>query len=103
MKTVIITKDNFEEEVINSSKPVLLDFWAQWCIPCLMISPIIEEIAGETEAVKVGKINVDEEPELVEAFNIMAMPTFIVLKYGEVVSAVSGIKPKSYILNMLNS
>jgi thioredoxin 1 len=103
MKALNITKHNFEDEVMNSSKPVLLDFWAKWCLPCLMASPIIEEIAGEEEGVKVGKVNVDEEPELVEAFNIMAMPTFIVLKDGEVISTVTGIKPKAVLLNMLEA
>ncbi len=101
MDTVVITKENFADEVLNTTKPVLLDFWASWCLPCRIAAPIVEEIAAENPGAKVGKINVDEERELVEAFNIMSMPTFVVLKGGEVVSAFSGVKSKAYILGML--
>ncbi len=101
MDTVTITKDNFIDEVLNSPKPVLLDFWASWCLPCRIAASIVEEIAAENPEAKVGKVNVDEERELVEAFNIMAMPTFVVLKDGKVVSAFSGVKPKAYMLDML--
>lgn len=103
MKAVQITKSNFEDEVLNFENPVLLDFWADWCMPCRMVSPIVEEIAEETDGAKVGKINVDEEPELVAAFGIMAMPTLIVLKNGEVVSAATGVRPKEVILKMLEA
>ena len=103
MSAVTITKENFKDEVMNSSLPVLLDFWADWCVPCRIASPIVEEIADETASVKVGKVNVDEQPELVEIFNIMAMPTFIVLKDGSVTSIVSGVRPKDTLLDLINA
>ena len=103
MSAVTITKENFKDEVMNSSLPVLLDFWADWCVPCRIASPIVEEIADETASVKVGKVNVDEQPELVEIFNIMAMPTVIVLKDGSVTSIVSGVRPKDTLLDLINA
>lgn len=102
MSVFEITKNNFEQEVINSDKPVLLDFWASWCGPCRMVSPIVEQVAEETiNTAKVGKINVDEEPELAQAFNIMSIPTLIVMKHGKVVQSAVGVKPKQAILSML--
>lgn len=101
MNTIKITSDNFEQEVINSNKPVLLDFWASWCGPCRMISPIVDEIAGEITDAKVGKINIDEQPELASAFGIMSIPTLAVIKNGKVVNKMVGVKPKASILKML--
>ncbi len=101
MASVKITKHNFEEEVLNSKEPVLLDFWATWCGPCRMVSPTIEEIAKETEGVKVGKINVDEENELAAKYSIMSIPTIMVLKDGKVSATAVGVRPKNDYLKML--
>ncbi len=101
MSALTITQDNFDSEVIQSTKPVLLDFWASWCGPCRMVSPIVDEIAGETVNAKVGKINVDDQPELASAFNVMSIPTLAVIKDGKVVSISVGVKPKADILRML--
>lgn len=101
MSTLNITKENFEKEVLNSDKPVLLDFWAAWCTPCKMVSPIVEEIAGEITHAKVGKVNIDEQPELAAAFNVMSIPTLAVMKNGKVVNSIVGARPKSTILKML--
>ncbi|TAH65193.1 MAG: thioredoxin [Anaerolineaceae bacterium] len=101
MASVKITKHNFEEEVLNSKEPVLLDFWAAWCGPCRMVSPTIEEIAKETEGVKVGKINVDEESELAAKYSIMSIPTIMVLKEGKVSATAVGVRPKNDYLKML--
>lgn len=103
MSTVKITKENFKKEVINSDKPVLLDFWAAWCTPCKMVSPIIEEIAGEVTHAKVGKINIDEEPELAAAFNVMSIPTLAVVKDGKVINSIVGARPKSAIMQLIAS
>ena len=96
-----INKNNFQNEVMNSDKTVLLDFWAPWCAPCRMVVPIIEEIAGERPDIKVGKINVDEQPELASEFSIMSIPTLVVMKNGKIVQQVSGARPKNAILEML--
>jgi thioredoxin 1 len=101
MASVKITKQNFEDEVLNSKEPVLLDFWASWCGPCRMVSPTIEEIAKETEGVKVGKINVDEESELAAKYSIMSIPTIMVLKDGKVSATAVGVRPKKDYLKML--
>ena len=101
MKEIKITKENFENEVIKSEKPVLLDFFANWCGPCKMIAPYIEEIANERDDIKVVKINVDEEQELAAQFKIMTIPTLMVMKNGEVVNRAAGARPKSQILEML--
>ena len=101
MTAININKNNFQNEVVNSDKPVLLDFWAPWCAPCRMVVPIIEEIAGERPDIKVGKINVDEQPELASKFGIMSIPTLVVMKNGKIVQQVSGARPKNAILEML--
>ena len=101
MSVITITNDNFEQEVIASEKPVLVDFWAPWCGPCRMVSPIVEEIASEKDDIKVGKVNIDENRELTERFKIMSIPTLIVFKDGEVASTLVGVKPKSVILEFL--
>ena len=101
MSAININKNNFENEVLNSDKTVLLDFWASWCAPCRMVVPIVEEIAGERMDIKVGKINVDEEPELANKFSIMSIPTLVVMKNGKIVQQVSGARPKNAILEML--
>ena len=98
---MIITKDNFNEEVMQSDKPVLLDFWASWCGPCRMVMPILEEIARERSDIKVGKINVDEQPELARQFGVMSIPTMLVMKEGKVTAQSIGAKPKHAILAMI--
>lgn len=101
MSSIKITKTNFEQEVLKSDKPVLLDFWASWCMPCKMISPVVEEISKEIPGVKVGKVNIDEQPELASAFNVMSIPTLAVMKDGKIVKTMVGVKPKASILKML--
>ena len=101
MSVMTITKDNFEAEVLRADKPVLLDFWAAWCGPCRMVSPIVDEIAAERDDVKVGKVNVDEQPELANQFGIMSIPTLIVLRDGKVVNQAVGVRPKAMIEAML--
>ena len=101
MTAININKNNFQNEVMNSDKTVLLDFWAPWCAPCRMVVPIIEEIAGERPDIKVGKINVDEQPELASKFGIMSIPTLVVMKNGKIVQQVSGARPKNAILEIL--
>ena len=101
MTAININKNNFQNEVMNSDKPVLLDFWAPWCAHCRMVVPIIEEIAGERPDIRVGKINVDEQPELASEFSIMSIPTLVVMKNGKIVQQVSGARPKNAILEML--
>lgn len=101
MAVVTITKENFENEVLKSDKPVLLDFWATWCGPCRMVSPIVDEIANERDDIKVGKINVDEQGELSMQFRIVSIPTLIVMKNGEDANKAVGAMPKEEILNLL--
>ena len=96
-----LTESNFDAEVLKSDKPVLVDFWASWCAPCRMVVPIIEEIASERPDIKVGKINVDEQPELASEFGIMSIPTLVVMKNGKIVQQVSGARPKEAILTMI--
>lgn len=102
MSAMTITKNNFQEEVLQSSVPVLLDFWASWCGPCRMVAPVLEEIASQRPDIKVGKINVDEQPELAQAFQVMSIPTLVVMKKGKVVSTSVGVKSKNAILNMVS-
>lgn len=102
MSVLTITKENFEKEVLQSDKPVLLDFWAPWCGPCRMVGPVIDEIAGEVSNSKVGKINVDEQPDLAASFRVMSIPTLAVVKDGKVVNTTVGVRPKADILSMLN-
>ena len=101
MSVINITRNNFQNEIINSDPPVLLDFWAPWCGPCRMVGPILEEIAGERSEIKIGKINVDEQPELASQFRVMSIPTLIVIKDGKIVNQSMGAKPKNAILAML--
>lgn len=101
MSALNITTNNFQEEILNSEKPVLLDFWASWCGPCQMVLPIVEEIAAEHPEIKVGKINVDEQKELAKQFRILSIPTLIVIKDGNIVNRTSGAKSKNEILEML--
>ena len=101
MSVINITRNNFQNEVINSDKPVLLDFWAPWCGPCRMVGPILEEIAGERSDIKIGKINVDEQPELASQFHVMSIPTLVVIKDGKIVNQSMGAKHKNAILAML--
>ena len=101
MSAVNINNNNFHEEVMNSEKKVLLDFWAPWCGPCRMVVPMVEQIAEERPDIKVGKINVDENPELANRFGVMSIPTLVVMEHGEVLRQESGARPKKAILAML--
>lgn len=101
MSVITITKENYLQEVMESPLPVLLDFWASWCNPCRMLSPIIEQIADEHPEIKVGKINVDEEPELAAQFQVMSIPTLFVMKDGQIVNTAAGVRPKQQILNLI--
>ena len=101
MAALNIGTDNFEKEVIHSDKKVLLDFWAPWCGPCRMVVPLVEQIAQERSDIKVGKINVDENPELVRQFGITSIPTLVVMDKGQIVNEAKGAMPKKAILNLL--
>ena len=100
MAVIEVTKQNFEQEVLQSDKPVLLDFWAPWCGPCRMVSPIVDEIAEEREDIKVCKANVDEEPELAIRYGISTIPTLLVFKDGQIANKTIGAQPKEHILNL---
>ncbi len=103
MSVVTVTSNNFEEEVLKSPVPVLIDFWASWCGPCRMLSPVIEEIAGEVTDKKICKVNVDEQPELARRFGVMSIPTLVVMKNGELFKKSLGVQPKSSVLSMFNA
>ena len=102
MSAIQVTKENFQEIVVNADRKVLLDFWAPWCGPCRMVLPIVEEIAGEREDIVVGKVNVDEQPELAERYGVMTIPTLIVFENGEELQRSVGAKNKRAILNMVD-
>ena len=102
MTELKITSENFEREVLQSNKPVLIDFWAPWCGPCRMLSPTISEIAEEyKDSVKVGKVNVDEQGELAAMFGVSSIPMLVVMKNGKVTNSAVGVRPKDQIVNML--
>ena len=101
MSAININKSNSQSEVMNSPKAVLLDFWAPWCGPCRMVAPVVEEIAAERSDIKVGKVNVDEQPELASQFGVMSIPTLVVIKNGKIVNQAMGARPKQTILGML--
>lgn len=101
MAVITITKENFETEVLKSAQPVLLDFWAAWCGPCRMLSPIVDEVAEERTDVKVGKVNVDEQPDLAAEFGVMSIPTLLLFENGKLVRQTVGARPKSGVLELL--
>ena len=101
MSAINVNKNNFVQEILNSDKPVMLDFWASWCGPCRMVAPVLEEIAAERRDIKVCKINVDEQPELAAQFGVMSIPTLVVMKSGRIVNQAVGARPKAQILAML--
>ena len=103
MSVITLTKENFEQEVLRSDKPVLVDFWASWCGPCRMVSPIVDEIAEERSDIKVGKVNVDEQQMLAAQFSVMSIPTLLVFKNGQVVNQAVGARPQQQILALLEA
>lgn len=102
MSVVNLTMENFQREVLNSEKPVLVDFWASWCGPCRMVSPLVDQIAAENSDIKVGKVDIDAEPELAGAFRVMSIPTLMVFKDGKLSKTAVGARPKAAILAMLD-
>ena len=101
MSVIHIDRNNFQSEVLDSDRPVLLDFWAPWCTPCRMVGPILDESPGERSDIKVAKVNVDEQPELAGQFGVMSIPTLVVVKEGRIVQQAMGARPKAQILSML--
>lgn len=102
MSVVNLTMENFQREVLNSEKPVLVDFWASWCGPCRMVSPLVDQIANENQEVKVAKVDIDAQPELASAFRVMSIPTLMVFKDGKLAKTAVGARPKAAILAMLD-
>lgn len=102
MSVVNLTMENFQREVMNSDKPVLVDFWASWCGPCRMVSPLVDQIANENQGIKVGKVDIDAQPELANAFRVMSIPTLMVFKDGKLAKSAVGARPKAAILAMLD-
>ena len=104
MSAINLNRSNFEEVVLNTDKPVLIDFWASWCGPCRMQSPIVEELSDELEgSAVVAKLNVDENPEIAAQFSVMSIPTLVFIKDGKIVGRRTGVTPKATLLSMLNS
>ena len=101
MSVLTVTKENFQKEILDSSRTVLLDFWATWCGPCMMVAPTVDRIAEQNDNILVGKINVDEQPELARTFGIVSIPTFIVIKDGKVSSQAVGVRSENQILEMI--
>ena len=101
MAVIELTTQNFNEEVLQSDVPVMVDFWASWCGPCRMVSPIVDEIAEENDSIKVCKVNVDEQQELASEFQVMTIPTLVVIKNGQIQNRSMGVKPKEEILDMV--
>ena len=101
MAVLKITSENFEQEVLKAAQPVVIDFWASWCGPCRMLSPIVDEVAEERTDVKVGKVNVDEQPELASQFGVMSIPTLLVFRDGKLVNQAVGARPKAGVLELL--
>lgn len=101
MSVIHLTNENFENEVLNSDKPVLIDFWASWCGPCMMLAPVIEELGEEVTEAKICKVDVDRYPSLAEKYNVMSIPTLVLIKNGNEVAKSIGVKPKAEILEML--
>lgn len=103
MAVITLTENNFDQEVLHSDKPVLVDFWASWCGPCRMVSPIVDEIGEDLEGkVKVGKVNIDEQGALAQQYGVMSIPTLMVVKNGKVVKSAVGVRPKQAILDMID-
>ena len=102
MKVIELTKDNFDKEIVECNQPILIDFWANWCVPCKMLSPVVDEIAEENTNIKVCKVNVDKEPELADAFNVSSIPMLAVVKDKKVVDVSVGVIPKEKILQLIN-
>ena len=103
MAVINVTNSNFRTEVLESDRPVLVDFWAPWCGPCRMVSPIVDEIAEENSAIKVAKINIDEQPQLASQYGVMSIPTLLVFENGDVIEKAVGARNKSFILQMLEA
>jgi len=101
MAVMTITAENFEQEVLQSDKPVLLDFWAVWCGPCSMLSPVVDQISEENAQIKVGKVNVDDEGDLARQFNIMSIPSLLFFRDGKLVNQLVGVQPKAVIEDMI--